>query len=177
MGKITGLYVDDVISSIDQTIHTVDGKEKIFNSVGGSYTVNKEMAIAIAQDLCNIIIQHADKEFTSSQASILKHIQEISIGGMSDAGNGYIYIELSLNGDLSRPSLIPGESAYNIVSLFIKGWSPKKKLRVPVIGRWRDMTVAARTYKAGMGFTNEAISEFNSKYAGTAYAELESAYS
>ena len=178
MGKLTWCDPSVAVNQVLQNVNTPSGKSALFNSNGGKLkSVTKQMAREIAEDLRSMIIAHANTEFTATQASILQHIESISVSDPAESGDGSYYIELSLSGDLTRPSLGTGEGAYDIVGLFIKGWSPKKKLRRPLVGEWHGMKVAARTYKGGMGFASEAVAEFNSKYSGTAVATLSGAYS
>ena len=125
---------------------------------------------AAASDLKEMIISKAEAEFTSSQASILRHIQDISVGTIEKLPNGY-GTSLSINGNLSRPSLNHNSAgAYDIVGLFISGWEIHK--RRPW-GSWHGMIVGARMSKPGMSFLSSAIDEFNSKYAGSGiYASI-----
>ena len=86
-----------------------------------------------------------------------------------------------LNGDLTRPSLSPrSNGAYDIVGLFIKGWSPKSgnSAIYKLHGWWRGGIVPARTNNPPMHFASDAIEEFNRKYASAgAIAQLSDDYS
>lgn len=142
-----------------------------FDSVSLNFSTQEVWDIAsdslrsAAQTLKSMIESAAASEFTSSQASILSHIQDISIGEVNAGGGGTYYIDLYLGGDLSRPSLNSrSDGAYDIVGLFIHGWSPKSHPPKRVFGSWHGMTVGNRIQKDGMGFLNSAIDEFNSIY-------------
>ena len=178
MAKVVWCNPDAAVSQVVSNLNTTNGRDMVFGSVSGSLkAVTKAMAMEIAQDLRNMIIENAYTDFTATQASILSHIINMDISAPVESGDGSYYMELTLFGDLTRPSLGPNDGAYDIVGLFIKGWAPKKKLKRPLVGTWHGMKVAARTSKSGMGFASEAVSYFNSKYAGTATAVLDSAYS
>lgn len=126
--------------------------------------VAKELLAEAAEDLRRMIIANADAEFTTSQASVYNHINNMSIGNISRAGGNRFSVDLYLNGDLSRPSLGSGSGAYDIVGLFIHGWSPKSSPPKRVFGSWHGMTVGNRIQKDSMWFLESAISQFNAKY-------------
>ena len=173
MGKLSWIDIGVVTDTIQGTITSPIGRSEIFDTVRG---VTRQMARELAEELRDTIDSYAYAEFTPTQSSIyhiVENMEVVEIGGGED---GTYYFELNISGDLTRPSLGPNDGAYDIVGLFIRGWSPKKKLVRPLVGSWHGMTVAARTSKPSMGFARQAIDDFNSRYPGTAYAVLSSAY-
>lgn len=177
MARITQYNID--IGNIVSDINNATNKEELLRQIGGSGFAVEEMR-GIAEELKSMIVTHADYGFTSSQQSIYNHIENIDIGDLASVGNGIYQIKLYLNGDLTRPSLSPRSSgAYDIVGLFIKGWSPKSGSAIYRLhGWWRGSLVPARTNKPSMGFASAAIEEFNNKYASAgAIAQLSDDYS
>lgn len=130
--------------------------------------IAREIALQALPDAANelrrMIQSAAGSQFTSSQASILRNVENMSVGSVTENGNGFS-VDLTLGGNLSRPSLNPNNSgAYDIVGLFINGWTLSG--HIPW-GTWRGMKVGARTLWGGMSFLEEAIDEFNAKYASS----------
>lgn len=173
MGKLSWIDIGVVTDSIDSVISSPSGKSDIFKNIK---VVTKQMAREIAEELRDTIYSYASYEFTPTQASIFHIIENMEVVDGGSGEDGMYYFELTISGELTRPSLGPNDGADDIVGLFIKGWSPKKKLKRPLVGLWHGMTVAARTSKPGMGFAKNAIDDFNSRYPGTAYAVLSSEY-
>lgn len=178
MARITdyNIDIDSIISEINNTVN----KEELLKEIGGSGFAVEEMR-GIAEELKNTIVSWASGDFTSSQGSILKHIEDIDIGDLVSLGNGIYQIKLYLNGNLTRPSLSQmSDGAYDIVGLFIKGWSPKSASS-PIYrlhGYWHGDIVPARKYKDPMYFASQAIDAFNKKYASAgAFAQLSDDYS
>lgn len=137
----------------------------LFDSIDFTNDETFEMASvdlkSLAEELKYMIIESASSEFTSTQSSILKHIQDITIGDVEPSGGGYS-ISLYLGGDLWRPSLSNrSDGAYDIVGLFIHGWAPKSNPPRRVYGSWHGMSVWNRLSKEPMGFLSSAIEEFN----------------
>lgn len=133
--------------------------------------VGEEIARALlpeaAEDLRRMIMMNADKEFTTSQMSIYNHINNMSVSGVSKSAGGTYGVDLVLNGNLTRPSLSPKSSGvYDIVGLFINGWSLHNAKRRPW-GDWHGRFVGARVSKPGMSFLDDAIEQFENKYGGT----------
>lgn len=124
--------------------------------------VGRDLILEAANDLRDIILANANGQFTTSQMSVYNHLNNMDIGNV-EYGNGSLGVDLFLNGDTSRPSLNPSSSgAYDIVGLFIHGWSASKR----VYGAWHGMVVGSRMQKDGMSFLSDAIDQFNAKYSG-----------
>ena len=146
----------------------------VLNSFEIDTGIAREIALQALPDAANelkrMIVNAANSQFVSSQASIMKNIENIGTGSISEVPGGYT-VDLSLGGDISRPSLNPNNAgAYDIVGLFINGWNLNKKRPW---GMWHGMKVGARTSWGGMSFLEDAIDEFNAKYAGSGiHAEM-----
>lgn len=88
--------------------------------------------------------------------------------------DGNLRIDLMINDeDLRRPSLYPAgypDGAYNILTLFIRGWSSS-----PVYGVWEShgVSVRGRTRKNPDPIIQNAITEFESTHSSIAIPMME----
>ena len=184
MARISKLNISGVLESFNSFLSSSDGKDfaSAFSINNKSAILSKDDAIRMAEELKKMIITYAGMEFTTSQLSIFNSINNMDIGAPIDNGDGSLKIELYLSGDLRRPSLDPfEEGAYDIVSLFIHGWSPKKHANDSgskrLWGYWHGVLVGAREQKDPMDFASNAIEEFNREYEHFGvHAELNEKY-
>ena len=91
-------------------------------------------------------------------------VEQIHIGELHQDNKDPMsfYVDLSIDSnDLRRPSLQPNrypDGAYNIVTLFIRGWDSS-----PIYGYWASAgkNVRSRTHKDPEPIIEDAVNEFN----------------
>lgn len=94
-------------------------------------------------------------------------VEQIHIGELRQDNKDPLsfYVDLSIDSDdLRRPSLQPNRypgGAYNIVTLFIRGWDSS-----PIYGYWAsaDKNVRSRTHKDPEPIIEDAVKEFNATH-------------
>ena len=147
----------------------------------GSTVINKKRMRAAAKALVNYVKTAAQSSGVAD--SVLADISTLKASEPKYVGGTTWEVELSFGGDLSRPSLEPETygGVTNIIALFNNGY-PKDAGRSAAIahvsGYWHGEFVNARPSREALHFMQQAVIEFNTKYAQThnTYVTLDAIY-
>lgn len=114
----------------------------------------------LAQELCRMIESNA----ASLPDSVKANVASISPFRPQKGRGGAIKAEINFQSVwLSRESLEPERygGIDNIIVLFEKGYTAKGQ----VFGEWHGEMVKSLTHRDGLGFIENAVSDFNARYA------------
>jgi len=161
-----------LVKYVNQNVDTTDA---------GSFVVNKKQMKKAAQELVRFVKQAAASGEVAP--SVLADISTLTASNPKHVGGTTWMIELSFGGDLGRPSLQPERygGVTNIIALFNNGY-PKDAGRSEAIshvfGLWGDRYVFAKPSREALNFMQQAVNEFNTKYAASynTYVELDGIY-
>lgn len=151
------------------------GKVYIKQKIKSSGSINRvadqniNFALSEAADMRRLLVRYFNDAGLTSISE-----NQISFSPVYTDQDGVIRIDLTMdNADLRRPSLYPDgypDGAYNIVTLFIRGWDSS-----PVYGLWesRGISVKGRTHKSPDPMIQNAIKEFERTHTSKAIARME----
>ncbi len=146
---------DKVDQYIDKDVRT---------SQAGSKIITIQLANQMAHELCDMINSNAAA--SGLAPGVLAHVQSATVISAQKGYMGSIKAGISFrDADMSRPSEIPQiyGGVDNIVAMFEFGWNAK----APLYGYWSIVHdyVHTRQFQPGLHFIQNAVSEFNAKYA------------
>lgn len=134
----------------------------------GSVVINKRRMKEAADELVRFVQEAA---YSSGVAdSVLSDISTLKAGKIKYVGGTTWEVELIFNSSLTRASLEPETygGVTNIIALFNNGY-PKDAGRSAAIahvsGFWHGDYVFARPSREALSFMQQAVNEFNAKYA------------
>lgn len=151
---------------ISEWMHSAEGQAEIKRQLASQNIslsqVNSGDLAAIkseAKELRNILVARLQEAGLTSIG-----VDQINIGELrqNDSDPLLFYVDLTIDSnDLRRPSLQPNrypDGAYNIVTLFIRGWDSS-----PIYGYWASAgkNVRSRTHKDPEPIIEDAVNEFN----------------
>lgn len=130
----------------------------VSNNSGG-IKINENMMALAASDMKNILSSMLDNAGLGSVNNSI-YLTDLK----SDPERGLFFEILVPDHELQRDSLYPEkypEGAYNIITLFEKGWKAEKS----VFGVWHGEHVYSRKSRSPNPILEKAVTEFNSRWS------------
>ena len=161
-------YVDGLIK---KWMKSSDGKSELkkrgITSTGYSLVQMKAIGEELRKMLCNAIIDVGIKSFASNAVTVDNPISP---------DNATYSVHINFPDEiLKRKSLwvggngkyngYSGDSVYDIVGLFSRGWKSNKQVFGYWVGHDNDPYWGSRVYKAPDSFISKTIAQFNAKYS------------